>query len=62
MEITNYKGTRAYQRENAENDVSLSVIRHLGRYYDIVMKYANGKEIVEIKYEIEDIKEANEKL
>ena len=38
------------------------MIRYLWRYYEIIIKVVNEKEIVELKYEIKDIKEANEEL
>ena len=38
------------------------MIRHLGRYYDIIAKDVNEKEIAGHSYDIEDIKESNEKM
>lgn len=40
-------------KKEVENDVALLVIRHIGKYYDIILK----DELVELKHEVEDLKE-----
>lgn len=49
-------------KNEAKNDALLQVIRHIGNYYDIIVKDVNGKELVEHKHEVEDLREANEEL
>ncbi|KAH7688990.1 Ribonuclease III protein [Dioscorea alata] len=55
-------GPRAYTKKDAENYASMRVIKHLGQYYDIVVKDINEKELVELKCKLEDLKEAYEEL
>ncbi|KAH7655706.1 Double-stranded RNA-binding domain-containing protein [Dioscorea alata] len=55
-------GPHAYTKKDAENDASMRVIKHLGQYYDIVMKDINEEKLVELKYEFKDLKEAYEEL
>ena len=54
---------QAYKKKKEiEKDVSLHVIRHLGKYYDIIVKDVNAKKMLEPRYEIKDIKKTNEVL
>lgn len=55
-------GSQAYIKKEAENDASLCVIRHLQRNYGIVIRDVNKKKLIELKYVIENLKEANDKL
>ena len=55
-------GYQAHTKKEAENDASLSVIRHLRRCYDIIVKDVNKREMLELRYEIENTKESNEEL
>lgn len=38
------------------------MIRHLGKYYEIIVKNVNEKKLLKLKHEFEDLKKANEKL
>ena len=53
---------KAYTKKEAENEDALHAIRHLQNFYNIIIKDVSERELYKLKYELEDLKIANEKL
>ena len=53
---------KAYTKKEAKNEVALHIIRHLQNFNIIIIKDVNERELHELKYELKDFKDANEKL
>ena len=53
---------KAYTKKEAENEAALHVIRHMQNFNNIIIKDVNERELYELKYELKDFKDANEKL
>ena len=55
-------GFRACTKKEAENEAALRAIKHLQDFNNIIIKNVSERELYELKYELEDLKDANEKL
>ena len=55
-------GFQAYTKKEARNETALRVIRHLQNFNNIIIKDVSERELHELKYELKDFKDANEKL
>ena len=53
---------KAYTKTEAENEAALRVIRHMQDFNNIIIKDVSKRQLHELKYEIKDFKDANEKL
>ena len=51
-----------HTKKEVENEAALHVIRHLQNFNNIIIKDVNGRELYKLKYELENLKDANEKL
>ena len=55
-------GCKSYTKKEAENEAALLVIRHLQNFNNIIIKDVSERKLYELKYELEDLQDANEKL
>ena len=62
LESMNNMDSRHIQKKEAENEAALHVIRHLQNFNNIIIKDVSERELHELKYELKNFKDANEKL
>lgn len=55
-------GLEANTKKKAENYAALRAIKHLKNIYDVIIKDVNEKELRDVKYELEELKDINDIL